>query len=136
MREARAGSMAGPAAGNRVGAAVGALRVLGGASLAVIGEGGGGGVAMLGQPWWRLAGCTAKGAASSRLKKFMRAGAQIGWDERWRCGWSHVCCPGCLHRPVLGVGQTSPTPRNGFQMWVPAVWWHKTWPRPTPPTHI
>ena len=43
MREARAGSMAGPAAGNRVGAAVGALRVLGGASLAVIGEGGGGG---------------------------------------------------------------------------------------------
>ena len=43
MREPRAGSMAGPAAGNRVGAVVRALRVLGGAALADIGEGWGGG---------------------------------------------------------------------------------------------
>jgi len=42
MGRAAAGPMAGPAADNRVGAAVGALRVLGGAALAGIGEGGGG----------------------------------------------------------------------------------------------
>jgi len=52
--EAPAGTMAGPAAADRVGAAVGTLWVLGGAALAGIGEGGG--VTALGKPWWRGGG--------------------------------------------------------------------------------
>jgi len=73
-------------------------------------------VTALGEPWWQLAtaGCTANGAPSSCPTKFMRASAQIGWDEPWLRDWSHVCCNGCLYRPVFGVGEMTPIPTNGF----------------------